>query len=1123
MSEEVSGLLSNFDFSKLKSSDNIIGSNYDSPITALNPTENNDFRLKLDGDWLNPTNQTERNLREMIDNSLSDPNYVYDELFKDKYSANRAQARKDAVKAQYRVDSYPMTSYSAVAKGVTKSASDMQLSDPVTLINKTLGEIDKNQLSIYLDRVVNKRMPANEHERNDFYNDEYKRLVNTIYNRVADDYSDNYKPESDIEYILGSAMKDNLFSKISSVMGRGVSGSSTFNDAALDTAYGKYSENEAGIMDNVAAGLATVAVDAPAFIGSMGIGSLAHNGTLRNLGRFLVSKNIGTSALKRIPTAYFEKIGEYAINSSVLSRGVAEGVRGAATLGSYEAGHEIANQFKYNQFDPKQIGKKALKGSLVGGAIGGLNGLYGSKSFLNPKTFEKTSLLEKSINKSVESSIFFMGDAIEQGEDFSRADIQDFDKERLTNLSQMWLKAAGTVGALTFLRAMPRLIKQRYNAYAKDLRFTPEEMALIRNEGFVKGDNSLINRIIALDYSNPIPEKYKGATNSEFKVATDKQLGDGKVKGDNDGFEQFAEENSEMLASEYNNFIHNSNIPISARAKMIYIVEGKTVEPPAISSSKLNKEVDSESGKERWMVDAIALDGSVIERIPFKNKDKAIAKDLENTHQGQINTQKILRREIARLEYNNVLKDAYNKAIKSNLFSGTFQEFVDRDKFLFNYKIDEQEPNDGLEGERAIFVDLMSDRYNEFLDGLGKIPSEVREHYNILNLDEFLAKPIAARSKRENEIADYYMSELKKEYLRLNTPVNNSIVEGVPDVPMPEITDPVMDSRPTRYNKLTNRETLHTPESYEIIKSDEFKEWYGDWEVANKKVHNRLFYKPKSSKLRYFMPTKSEELIMSKNYYAPIRNWEQRIMIDIDMGKILENNPHQKGVRAVDMKVAIDNLDWLMKSAKWVRYDNDTNNAIYYNIGLIGKTQYSIKFDVNNREDGTQALEKMELYEFGENDLGLFYKFPSKSYVRTYYGAGYREDDPIPEILLEMGFGTLSPILHISEIVPRCNEEDYKAVHAVYGYSYNGEPEPIFVKYFLEGRESLLNDPDNTLYYNNKSKFLKKRYEIYEDMKQEYIRQIYAEKSKKLLEEKRNKAKLIDSDSEDGANLPVKK
>lgn len=480
---------------------------------------------------------------------------VYDNSVKGIFGEERAAAEADAAE-QYRKYATVPGANPFTALGAMHNASDAQ-----KVIGRTMQRAAGNGVDSLTTAYAN-----------------YARISPADYNKHAveprlrdmmmEEYIAEATPKSSAEYIARSAWDNSLTGKMSSLAMQGYSQSGThdkINRAGLE-AY------NAGRLENLAAGIGSLLVDAPAFAG-LGAGAssavkFATPKVTKGLSRVLLAKY----APKGMTAAQAEKLVEKAFVSNLSGKIAQSSAAQGLTLGGYDAANSVTEDLLYN--DGIDIGK-AVDSFAHGAATGALLGVVGTplKEAARGLTGGRKLAAGAGI-LSAESGVFTMGTEFEK----ARAGVEIAPLDILYDFGE----SAATLAAMRLSHWRPKNSNKKLDVTGRlrrELQFTAPERAEIRNAGL-----------------NP----------TEFIKSIENSL---NGEGGNDHVKR--------AINHYVKLVGDDRLSLATRAKLLYLFEDKI---PAASPAAVEYKVNSSAN---GMSDVTLYDkhGNRIMTSLFSNAD----------------------------------------------------------------------------------------------------------------------------------------------------------------------------------------------------------------------------------------------------------------------------------------------------------------------------------------------------------------------------------------------------------------------------------------------------------------------------------------------------------------------
>ena len=440
---------------------------------------------------------------------------LYDSSIKSLFEKERAATDAKAFDEYKRYASVPG------ADALTSLGAMRRVADPANVIERTMSNVDGNKLDSVASAYANYARLSPEAYRRTILEPHLKQ-------RMMDEYIDEAKPKNSASYIARSAWDNSLIGKATNLGLNGYSQTNT-QDKIERAALQAYGANR---VENLAAGIGSLMVDAPAFAGLSSLSSKAVSNMLPAL-----SKSVGKTLLKKYAPMGMagkeaERIARGAIVGNMSDKILRSSLTQGLTLGGYDAANNLTEDLLLN--DGIDVGKIA-DGFAHGFGTGVALGVIGTPLKVATRGLTGGKKLAASAGVlSAESAVFTASSNYDKL--FSGADIEPVD------LLCDFGESAATLAAMRLTHWRPKRAAEKLDARGRlrpELRLTNAEA-----------------RDIALTGINPdifIKELETSLKNSERLLPSE----------------------SEAVKNKYLKLLGSDDVATSTRLKLMYIVEDK--------------------------------------------------------------------------------------------------------------------------------------------------------------------------------------------------------------------------------------------------------------------------------------------------------------------------------------------------------------------------------------------------------------------------------------------------------------------------------------------------------------------------------------------------------------------
>lgn len=611
----------------------------------------------------------------------------YNSSLKNTFEKNREASKKKGRDEYMRYVSVPGANPEDAYK------ASLYADNPKEVVDRTMDSVDDDYL---LDKVSPLASYGGYDARE--YVDEF--VKPSLRDRMMTEYVKENTPKSSSEYIMRSAFDNSLIGKASSI---GVMNTPSAKEHRKLASMG-LSEYDSGRIEEFAAGVGSLLIDAPVFSGLGSLySSLAGKVTAKATDR-LAQKIIIRNALegKSKISAYSaaRKVVVDRLKNRILNNAATQGL----TLGSYDLANSVADDILYS--NTVNMGKAAgsfARGLATGAAVAAVGtplkarseGLVGGKK-----------LLSSSAVLSAESAVFTLGtqlDKLAHGVEVAPIDLlYDFGESGATLL------------AMRMSHWRPKNIFNKLNSKGE-----------IKDE--LKLSNSECRELRELSVD---PDEFMSSLEKELSMPS---VGSADAR---------------LVKEKYVKLMSNENLSASAKSKLMYLVENKvTSTPPAVFD--YNVEQGKDGTLKFKMYD---FNGGLVEVRDFK--DSSSLKSYMIVRRGEIRRNRIAyyERELTSgIESQNFLNEAGNYAKENGVDANKVAEAM--------YKAARNETLDNA--ERTIMNELLvrSSRYeSKFNRNLYEKRRELEQKYRLDRgtLSYAVEKPFLKCKMTENKALDEY-------------------------------------------------------------------------------------------------------------------------------------------------------------------------------------------------------------------------------------------------------------------------------------------------------------------------------------------------------------------------------
>ncbi len=703
-----------------------MGSEQERWSSPLNAEQRTSEYISSARDYIVPEDNELRRRRQFVmsDRAINDAtDSYYNSRVKGVFEREKAGAKSSALEA------YKNSISVAGADPVAAAGAMRDVADPARVVQKTMQQLPAEEIDAVAGSYAHYAGLSPEKYRE-------KVFKPAIEERMMGEYVDEATPKSSAEYIARSALDNSLTGKLVNFGQKAYSPSSSHDEINRRglTAY------DANRLENLAAGIGSLAVDMPAFSAIGGASSRAVGGALSNvvkglslnLSKKYASRGMALSEAERIiKRAMVGKMGAKIAQSSA-----AHGL----TLGGYDAANSLADDLLYNE--GIDVGK-ALDAYAHGLATGAAVGVVGTplKELSRGLTGGKKAAASAGV-LGAESAVFTLSS--KAGDLLSGVDVEPID------LMYGYGESLATLGAMRLAHWRPKGASVKLGADGRlksKLRLSSSEAREISNAG--------------VD-----PRIFISSLEESFKTSTP------KTSKELDG-----------LKSAYLKLMNSRGLSAATRSKLLYLVENKvsTTTPVVVDCS-----VQKLAG-DKYQANLLDEKGNLVATRDFNT-----AKDLDTFL--IVNRSEFRKNKIASCEEALLGKyDSDNFIRQAGLYADETGADVNHIAEAIIKKISGEELN---RKENKIIADIS--RRSAYGDkGVGvklyNLRKQLENEYN-LNEGSLLAavnRKAYRCSEAENRALDKYLSIMQKEvqniengvsreqYSALETEVKNSPYAGL--------------------------------------------------------------------------------------------------------------------------------------------------------------------------------------------------------------------------------------------------------------------------------------------------------------------------------------------------------
>ena len=415
----------------------------------------------------------------------------------------------------------PNTPYAGIGRGTQMAAISLRETDPQKISSDVVSALDRRgaltdyllgRMGIHANEVPKDYNPlgggggstltgAEMNALTMLMHQEHSDMADKIQQEIYDYYKRKDAPDGDLEYILSSAVHDNLMSTIAKAMAHRAANDSGIREQLRQMAFGEYGDN-AGFLTNVGATAAPFVVD-------MALGAFKLSALVGNMARGAVVKGIVKEGTKRLIARGATKSAARKAAESAATRWIAtehpywnmalNALGSGVNFATYEAQNELVRQYNDGQFSLGSLLGKGAKGFLLGGATGFAGGFFG-KMGENMRGWQRLGVDVAGFGSEV--TIFATSDAAMQA-----MEGEDVNWGKAFGRSLAMVTGFKAVGGIGTIFKSPEAIYKRY-AGAKDLdyKLTDADKTALSGLGYdfstKEGLNKAIGELAPVEKTN---------------------------------------------------------------------------------------------------------------------------------------------------------------------------------------------------------------------------------------------------------------------------------------------------------------------------------------------------------------------------------------------------------------------------------------------------------------------------------------------------------------------------------------------------------------------------------------------------------------------------------------------
>lgn len=471
----------------------------------------------------------------------------------------------------------PFQNWSVNARNAVVEARE---TDPEKVANTVLNNIDEKALSDYVLRRMGIDPSMSQEEQTEVSQGDSARIKDStaemrdkvlgeLQERMYNEYKEAKAPKSVLEYILSSAMKNNLSTRLLTAIINRAAGSRGVLQQLEGQALQEYGEKQSSFARGAAAA-GSIMMDAPWFKGVGMIGNAARVGVTKLFagGGKMAMNAIGNRSLGTIADVASKRWASMNPFVNVAAGSIGSGV----TFGLYDTAGEAINEFQNGNLSLGGLASASGHGFLTGFAVGLLGGTISAAT----RNASKAKKLVADVGGFAGETALFTGlEGYEQMKE-KHIGVADVDWASIAG------KNAAMLGVLK-LQSIPQ-IRERYKSTGDIL--TKDDKEALKAQGIDP------EKWFGLDMLSKLSEERNYSLQRDGQQAKDAGL-------DNGAFREF---------------LANENIPINTRRRVSYLMCGvATPEPRAYG-------MESGQDENGFFINTYTDNGKLIDRKTFKNQ-----------------------------------------------------------------------------------------------------------------------------------------------------------------------------------------------------------------------------------------------------------------------------------------------------------------------------------------------------------------------------------------------------------------------------------------------------------------------------------------------------------------------
>lgn len=497
--------------------------------------------------------------------------------FRSEKSAAEERSRSKTIEPTLQSVYSPFQNWSVNARNAVVEARE---TDPEKVANTVLNNIDEKALSDYVLRRMGIDPSISQEEQTEVSQGDSARIKDStaemrdkvlgeLQERMYNEYKEAKAPKSVLEYILSSAMKNNLSTRLLTAIINRAAGSRGVLQQLEGQALQEYGEKQSSFARGAAAA-GSIMMDAPWFKGVGMIGNAARAG-ITNLfagGGKMVMNAIGNRSLGTIADVASKRWASMNPFVNVAAGSIGSGV----TFGLYDTAGEAINEFQNGDLSLGGLASAFGHGFLTGSAVGLLGGTISAAT----RNASKAKKLVADVGGFAGETALFTGlEGYEQMKE-KHIGVADVDWASIAG------KNAAMLGVLK-LQSIPQ-IRERYKSTGDIL--TKDDKEALKAQGIDP------DKWFGLDMLSKLSEERNYSLQRDGQQAKDAGL-------DNGAFREF---------------LANENIPINTRRRVSYLMCGVATPEPRAYGMEPGQD---ENG---FFINTYTDNGKLIDRKTFKNQ-----------------------------------------------------------------------------------------------------------------------------------------------------------------------------------------------------------------------------------------------------------------------------------------------------------------------------------------------------------------------------------------------------------------------------------------------------------------------------------------------------------------------